>query len=252
MIDPDPKLGPRIKLADFGFATQAGSGMSMTVSLGARLYMAPELVNGQTHDRAVDVWAVGVLAYYMLSYGRFPFPGITKEVVNSKILTEEPAMDVLASTIPEEARDFIKKCLAKEAANRPSASDLLAADPWMQQVEIGLETGMAAALTQNMARKVDEMGVFQYAVSSFISNILIKSQDARQIGKLFMQMDSDKNGSISREEFAASPLVKQSQEFIEAGSIDELFEKIDTDGSGDISYSEFITAAMDKSMQLSR
>ena len=53
-----------------------------------------------------------------------------------------------------------------------------------------------------MARKVDEMGVFQYAVSSFISNILIKSQDARQIGKLFMQMDSDKNGSISREEFA--------------------------------------------------
>ena len=96
------------------------------------------------------------------------------------------------------------------------------------------------------------MGVFQYAVSSFISNILIKSQDARQIGKLFMQMDQDKNGSISREEFKASPLVLQTQEFIEAGSIDELFEKIDTDGSGEISYSEFITAAMDKSMQLSR
>ena len=67
-----------------------------------------------------------------------------------------------------------------------------------------------------------------------------------------MQMDADKNGSISREEFAASPLLKQSQEFIEAGTVDELFEKIDTDGSGDISYSEFITAAMDKSMQLSR
>ena len=46
--------------------------------------------------------------------------------------------------------------------------------------------------------------------------------------------------------------MQQTQEFIEAGSIDELFEKIDTDGSGDISYSEFITAAMDKSMQLSR
>ena len=189
MIDPDPKLGPRIKLADFGFATQRDFGMSMTVSLGARLYMAPELVSGQTHDRAVDVWAVGVLAYYLLSYGRFPFPGITKEVVNNKILNEEPAIDALASTVPEDAIAFIKKCLAKDAGERPNASDLLAGDLWMQQVEIGLESGMARALTQNMARKVDEMGVFQYAVSSFISNVLIKSQDARQIGKLFMQMD---------------------------------------------------------------
>ena len=134
MIDPDPKLGPRIKLADFGFATQADFGMSMTVSLGARLYMAPELVKGVNHDRAVDIWAVGVLAYYMLSYGRFPFPGITKEAVNNKILTEEPAMEDLGSTVPEEAKDFIKKCLAKEAGERPGASDLLAGDPWMQQV----------------------------------------------------------------------------------------------------------------------
>ena len=156
MIDPDPTLGPRIKLADFGFATQADFGMSMKVSLGARLYMAPELVRGVEHSKAVDVWAVGVLAYYMLSYGQFPFPGVTKEVVSNKILNDGPDMGKLgANSIPEEAKEFIRQCLTKEATERPTASHLLDNDPWMQTVDIGLESGLARSLTQNMARKVD-------------------------------------------------------------------------------------------------
>ena len=59
----------------------------------------------------------------------------------------------------------------------------------------------------NVINKVDDMSVFQYAVASFISNILIKSQDARQIGKLFMEMDTDKDGQLSIEEFKNSPIV---------------------------------------------
>ena len=44
MIDDDPTLGPRIKLADFGFATRTDPGIGIKVSIGTRLYMAPELV----------------------------------------------------------------------------------------------------------------------------------------------------------------------------------------------------------------
>ena len=98
MIDPDPRLGPRIKLAHFGFAAETeDAGMSRTIAIGTRLYMAPEIVKGEEHSYPIDIWAVGVLAYYLLSFGQYPFPGISKETVNSKILNEGPDMALLAN-----------------------------------------------------------------------------------------------------------------------------------------------------------
>ena len=45
--------------------------------------MAPEIVRGgESHTTAIDVWAVGVVAFYLLTYQRYPFPGTTKESVN--------------------------------------------------------------------------------------------------------------------------------------------------------------------------
>ena len=79
-MDPDTSLGPRIKLANFDFASMTKpeeGGVGLTVSLGTRMSMAPELVSGESkpHTRAVDIWAVGVLAFYLLSYGSYPFSG---------------------------------------------------------------------------------------------------------------------------------------------------------------------------------
>ena len=94
-MDPNPKLGPRIKLADFGFAviTDAENGVGMKVALGSRFFMAPELIiGGELHTSAIDIWAVGVLAFYLLTYGAYPFPGTTKEIINNKIKTMEPEL----------------------------------------------------------------------------------------------------------------------------------------------------------------
>ena len=94
-IDPNPALGPRIKLVDFGFAKDiVENGKERTV-LGTRLCMSPELVKKKVYDEKVDIWAVGVLAYYLWTYGKYPFPGITKEVVDNKIMNENPEMGLL-------------------------------------------------------------------------------------------------------------------------------------------------------------
>ena len=84
----DPALGPRIKLADFSFATSTRSlqleegvelkPTGLKSALGVRYYMAPEIVRGEEHTAAVDIWAVGVLAFYLLTYKNYPFPGSTK------------------------------------------------------------------------------------------------------------------------------------------------------------------------------
>ena len=63
----------------------------MGTTVGTRYYMAPELLvsDSKKYPRgpAVDVWAVGVLTFYILSSGAYPFPGISKEVVTNKILS---------------------------------------------------------------------------------------------------------------------------------------------------------------------
>uniref|UniRef100_A0A0R3RYX0 Protein kinase domain-containing protein n=1 Tax=Elaeophora elaphi TaxID=1147741 RepID=A0A0R3RYX0_9BILA len=66
-----------IKLADFGFACQVNPDDMLTTFCGSPAYAAPELFkNGRYCGKSADVWAVGVLLYFML-VGRTPFRGET-------------------------------------------------------------------------------------------------------------------------------------------------------------------------------
>ena len=67
-----------IKLTDFGFATHFDPDQPQTLSLGSPLYMAPELCLERQYDKKVDVWAVGVILYVLLT-GCAPFSGTSKE-----------------------------------------------------------------------------------------------------------------------------------------------------------------------------
>ena len=61
-----------IKLTDFGFATKYDPDKNETLSLGSPLYMAPELCEQVAYDNKVDVWAVGVITFILLT-GYPPF-----------------------------------------------------------------------------------------------------------------------------------------------------------------------------------
>ena len=69
-----------------------------------------------------------------------------------------------------------------------------------------LENDEKKNLLMNISHSVvvDKHRFSQYAITSFISNVITKSEDVRQIGKLFMEMDTDGNGTLSLEEFKAS------------------------------------------------
>lgn len=59
-----------IKLADFGWSVQA-EGRRETLC-GTLDYLAPEIVNGGTHDHKIDIWQIGILTYE-LAVGCPPF-----------------------------------------------------------------------------------------------------------------------------------------------------------------------------------
>jgi len=46
---------------------------------GSPYYIAPEIFQSEGYDHRADLWSAGVLLYYMLSQGSFPFRGETAE-----------------------------------------------------------------------------------------------------------------------------------------------------------------------------
>lgn len=68
-----------VKLADFGFSV-INKGEAQNRVLGSPLYMAPEIIKGETYGPAVDIWAVGVITCILLT-GRPPFFGKSKRAI---------------------------------------------------------------------------------------------------------------------------------------------------------------------------
>ena len=62
-----------IKLADFGFARFVEHNEKLNSALGSPFYIAPEMLSSNSkYDCKVDVWALGVMTYELLS-GNPPF-----------------------------------------------------------------------------------------------------------------------------------------------------------------------------------
>lgn len=60
------------KVTDFGFSCHFDPNKKMYLTLGSPLYMSPELCQHRSYDHRVDVWAVGIITYILMS-GAPPF-----------------------------------------------------------------------------------------------------------------------------------------------------------------------------------
>ena len=59
------------KLCDFGWCTQNKDFLRQTFC-GTPLYVSPEILNGDAYDEKIDIWAIGVLGYELMT-GSIPF-----------------------------------------------------------------------------------------------------------------------------------------------------------------------------------
>ena len=148
-----------VKLLDFGLAklrpaAPAVSGLSLAATapspvtsqgtiLGTLYYMAPEQVEGHEADSRTDMFAFGVVLYEMLTATK-AFDGKTQASVIAAILEREPApLATVQPLTPPLADAIVRKCLAKNAADRwQSAADLASALRWALD---GTKVSVAAA-----------------------------------------------------------------------------------------------------------
>ena len=126
LLESKDSSNTNLKITDFGFAKcydpEEGG---LTETLGSPLYMAPEIIKKLPYDCSVDIWAVGVLTYIMLS-GKPPFKGKTKDEVFVQITSKNISYsgDVWKST-SKEAKNFVKRLLIRDPKFRANAEDLL-------------------------------------------------------------------------------------------------------------------------------
>jgi serine/threonine-protein kinase len=110
-----------VRIVDFGIAllrdeetdriTTAG------IVLGTPHYMAPELASAVLFDHRVDLFALGVICFEMLT-ARMPFKGSGVDVLHSNVYAETPAMP----GVDPRLEYFTRWLMAKRPDDRPATA----------------------------------------------------------------------------------------------------------------------------------
>jgi serine/threonine protein kinase len=97
---------------------------STTTILGTPAFRAPELIQWKPYDGKVDVWAIGIILYEIVTK-RNPFfrQNQTQEELVQRIVSERISYP---ATFPREIREFVDLLTQKHPNNRPSIEDVLA------------------------------------------------------------------------------------------------------------------------------
>ncbi|MCY1063704.1 protein kinase [Nannocystis sp. RBIL2] len=113
-----------VKILDFGLAKLVSGSSDITKQnvLGTPTCLSPEQILGEKIDQRVDVYAVGILFYFMLT-GVMPFQADNDASVLYKHVHEkpQPIQELLPadSGAPEGVLELISRCLEKSRERRP-------------------------------------------------------------------------------------------------------------------------------------
>ncbi|XP_043352044.1 aurora kinase C-like isoform X4 [Dermochelys coriacea] len=120
-------LKGELKLADFGWSVHAPS-LRRTTFCGTTDYLAPEMIDGRTHDENVDVWCVGVLCFECL-VGYAPFEAPTRNETYKRIAEVK---FTFPTWVPDGAKDLISKTLKRTPSLRLSLKEIIK-HPWVKK-----------------------------------------------------------------------------------------------------------------------
>ncbi|WP_437825592.1 serine/threonine-protein kinase [Sorangium sp. So ce1153] len=122
-----------VKLVDFGIAKLlqppggARGGKSSSLILGTPLTMAPEQILGGAVDERTDIYAVGLLAYQLVT-AELPFQGANAVETEEMHLRAPPPLPSERAPVSATFDAVVRRCLAKAPADRyASVPELLAA-----------------------------------------------------------------------------------------------------------------------------
>lgn len=172
-----------IKLLDFGvaqFVASALDDLEVVVTqtsdpIGTLAYMSPEQLRGETPDPRMDIWAMGLVLYELVT-GVRPFRNAKGLELARAIERDEPRQpSLLAPQLTVEVEQVILKCLEKDPADRWQTAAEVAAT--LGQAQSGWTMG-ATRTTRTPARRSELRAADVTSIVAMPSRVLAPEQQA--------------------------------------------------------------------------
>eukprot|EP00826_Nyctotherus_ovalis_P055976 TRINITY_DN748_c0_g13_i1.p1 TRINITY_DN748_c0_g13~~TRINITY_DN748_c0_g13_i1.p1 ORF type:complete len:416 (-),score=149.56 TRINITY_DN748_c0_g13_i1:109-1356(-) len=250
IVKSDKKDQLDIKVIDFGTAETFKSRAKLREFVGTAYYMSPEVI-AERYTEKCDVWSCGVILYILLS-GYPPFGGRDDNTILRAIKRGKFDYDDRVWTfVSKEAKDLINRMLVSPETLRLSAEEA-AAHKWIQSFNSDPEKPEVIREILENLNKFQAGYKLQQAALMYLATQVMSEADKGKLQNIFMAMDTNKDGKLSREELINGFTSFGEPHAKAVSRVNEILANLDTDKNGYIGYSEFLMALMDKKQMLSK
>ena len=228
----------------------------MLDKIGTPSYMAPELwmEDDKKYDSSVDMWALGVVCYMLLS-GTRPFHHQDRHEKKRRICHDPLQFPSPGpwDHVSDAAKDFCSKLMQKNPKDRMPASEAVH-HPWIKQ-QSTLHSGEDAAHEMQRHQDiVDSLQAFSEAddlkrVALEVIAFSTPPGKLEELRHMFVNMDTDDSGTLSIEEFKKAMALHPE---IPMAQVEKMFHDMDITHSGEVDYTEFIAAANAKNASVEK
>ncbi|KAG5396675.1 hypothetical protein IGI04_018489 [Brassica rapa subsp. trilocularis] len=221
-----------LKAIGFGSSVYIKQETELKRKVESKYYLAPEVLQGKSYGKEIDIWSAGVILYLLLC-GKHPFETESKIRRGSLDLESKPW-----PCVSESAKDLVKKMLTKDPKSRISASDVLE-HSWikMQAPYKPIDNVLVLCMKRFGAmNKLKKLAL--NVIVEGLEEELIKDDKDRD----FKNMDTDGTGSITYGELRIGLSAPRSHPNLSLSEAKQLMEAADVDGNGRIDLCEYISA----------
>ena len=232
-----------VKLADFGSAMLKTDGKLKKADISKPYYSAPEVYDGVLTEKS-DMWSVGVILYILLC-GHPPFDGETDAQIISLVKRTKVLMDGnIWINVSGGAKDLISSLICAAPLRLTSQEAL--AHAWIDsQNNTDMLQGNITHVLSNL-RAFHAPNKLKDAILTYLTMQFSSLKETKELREIFLSIDKDKDGKISKEELIEQFKLTMGPEKAETEA-SLILQEVDTDNSGFIDYTEFLKANLDSS-----
>lgn len=178
-----PGPDSKIIITDFGLASsrKKGDECLMKTTCGTPEYIAPEILVRKPYTNAVDMWALGVISYILLS-GTMPFEDDNRMRLYRQILKGKYSFSGEPwPSVSNLAKDFVERILTVDPSERLTAGQALK-HPWIiSMAATSSMKNLQRCISQNLLKRASSRCHSTKSAQSTRSSRSTKSNKARRV-----------------------------------------------------------------------
>lgn len=232
-----------VRVIDFGLSKKYTNARRFMHDTCGTLYtMSPQVLRGAYTSHA-DNWAIGVIAYTLLS-NKKPFYGRDKNALVSKILEGSYSFSGKGwKNVSHKAKLFVRQLLVVEPNERMTASEALNHE-WLNSKVASMGRISTDEYKSILAENMEEYGKACELKKVALTLLAHKANSEKllHLHNAFKKYDTGHDGVIRKSEFVE--MMKQFN-YANDDEIDSMFSSMDVFNDGYIQYVEFIAATLE-------